>query len=207
MESMTRCSRRLKALRRQTRAQGNAVAALKDVFAEKAEHLHRHDQAQHLDALGERIALEVSDIQGMEIAASYGFTKGTLIGGLMTFTVSSLAAAAMRSREHPLSIGARLAQSAFARTAPFGEVRVAVGRRGIPDDVSVIPLSRWAREQGRLKSEIVALLEARGYRLVTPESFSAMLSESKEKVLKGTLALPAAASSLERRCESLSRNP
>ena len=198
---------RVEALRRQTRAQADALAALKDVFAREAEHLHRYDQARHLDALREKIAREVSDIKRMEAAAAYGFTKATLIGGVAKFAIGSLVAAARGSREHPLSVGARWAQSNFEKTAPFGAVVVAVGPGGVPDDVNVVALSRQARELERAQSDVVAALEARGYRVMTLEGFFVALDQLKEKVLKGTSALPVAASSLEKHREGLSRTP
>jgi hypothetical protein len=148
----------------------SSPAPLSKAFAQEAEHLRRYDQAQQLDALGEKVAREVSYIQGMETATSYGFTKETLITGLVKFALGSLAADAAHSCEHPLSAGARLAGDDFTRTAPFGEVRVAVGPGGVPDDVNVVALSRQARELGRAESEIAARFEAHGYRLVTPPS-------------------------------------
>ena len=205
MENMAGCQSRVEALRRRARAQVDVLLPLNELFAHEAEHLRRHDQARSLDALRRKIAQEVSNIQRTETAASYGFNQAALITGLVKFGIGSLEAVARRSREHPLSAGARLAESDFTRTAPFGEVRVAVGARGIPDDVNVVPLSRWAREQGRSESDVTALLEARGYILVTAEAFFTILNELKEKVLKGTLALPMAASRLGRYRESLFR--
>lgn len=196
MESMTGCRLRVEALRHQARVQADALAALKEAFAQETEHLHCHDQARRLDALREKVAQEVSDIERMEAAASRGFTKGKLIGGLVTFTLGSLIAATLHSREHPLSIGARLAHGDFTRTAPFGAVVVAVGPDGVPDDVNVVCLSRRARELKKSESEVVAALKASDYRVMTPESFSIALSQLKEKVLKGILALPVAAVSL-----------
>ncbi len=207
MESMTGCRFRVETLCRQARAQVDVLLPLNEFFAQEAEHLRRHDQARSLDALGRKIAQEVSDIQRTETAASYGFNQAALITGLVKFTLGSLAAAAANTPERPLSVGMRLAGGDFARTAPFGEVRVAVGARGIPDDVEVAPLSRWAREQGRRESEVVALLKARGYRVMKPERFFITLNELKGKVLKGTLALPVTSSSLGRHREGVSRTP
>ena len=93
----------------------------------------------------------------------------------------------------------------LARNASFGEVRVAVGPGGVPDDVKVIALSQLAREQDENESEVVAALEARGYRLVTPEAFSTILDKLKDKALSGPLALPVTSSSLGRHREGLSR--
>lgn len=207
MENMAGCQSRVEALRRRAGAQVDVLLPLNELFAREAERLRRHDQAQSLEALGRKIAQEVSDVQRTETAASYGFNQAALITGLVKFGIGSLEALASRNGEHPLAAGKRLAQDDFARTAPFGQVRVAVGSQGIPDDVMVVPLSRWAREQGNSESEVVALLQARGYRLVTPEAFFTILNELKGKVLKGTLALPVAASGLGRHREGLSRTP
>ena len=196
---------RVEALRHRARAQVDVLPPLNEFFAQEAEHLRRHDQARSLDALGRKIAQEVSDIQRMETATSYGFNQAALITGLVKFTLGSLAAGAAHTPEYPLSIGARLAEGDFARTAPFGEVRVAVGVQGIPDDVNVVPLSRWAREQDRSESEVVALLKARGYRVAKPETFLKILERLKRRVLKGTLSLPVAPSSLGRHGESIYR--
>lgn len=207
MENMAGCQSRVEALRQRAGAQVDVLLPLNELFAREVEHLRRHDQARSLDALGRKIAQEVSDIQRTETSASYGFNQAALITGLVKFGIGGLEALASRSHKHPLSAGARLAEGDFTRTAPFGEVRVAVGVRGIPDDVNVVPLSRWAREQGRSESEVVALLKARGYRVMKPEGFFITLNELKGKVLKGTLVLPVADSALGRHREGLSRTP
>jgi len=202
---MAGCQSRVETLRRRARAQVDVLLPLSKVFAQEAERLRRHDQARSLEALGRKIAQEVSNIERAETAASYGCNQAALITGLVEFTLGSLAAAAAHTPEHPFSAGVRLAEGDFTRTAPFGEVRVAVGIQGIPDDVMVVPLSQLAREQYENESEVVAALEVRGYRLVTPEAFSMILNELRDRVLKGTLALPVTSSSLGRHCEGLSR--
>ena len=203
MESMNTYRLRVEVLRYRVRANVDSLDALKEVLIEKAEHVHRHDQAYRIDVLRERVAQEVSDIQRMETAASYGFAKGTFIVGLANFGIGSALALAYRSEEHPLAIGATLAQTAFEMNRPFGTVVVAVGPGGVPDDVKVVPLSQWAREQHKTESEIVTKLEAGDYRVMTPERFSIVLNKLKSEILKGSLALPAAASSLERHHEGL----
>lgn len=203
MEGMTGYLLRAEALRRRARVQFDAVATLKETFAQEAQHLHRYDQARSLDALREKVAQEVSDAQRTETAASNGFTKVTLIIGVAKLALGSLAAAALRTQEHPISIGAQLAADDFARTKPFGTVAVTVGPGGVPDDVNVVALSQQARQSGKAESEVVAALEASGYRVMTPESFSIALNELKRKVLTGILALPVEASSLGRHHEGL----
>ena len=196
MEGVNGYRQRLEVSRLQVRLQVNALEAIKEVLGQEADYLRRHDQADCLDALRIRISQQVSAIQSMETASAWGFTKGTFISAGIRFVVGSVIAAVARTSEHPLLTGARLGADELAKTAPFGAVAVAVGSGGIPDDVRVVPLSRWAREQNRCESEIAAALEANGYRLMVPEAFSAVLEELKEKVLKGVLVLPVSTSSL-----------
>lgn len=54
----------------------------------------------------------------------------------------------------------------------------------------MIPLSRWARDQGIGDAEVTRNLEAQGHRLVDPEAFSVLLGDVQEKVLQVTVSLP-----------------
>lgn len=67
---------------------------------------------------------------------------------------------------------------------------VAVGPKGIPDDVRTVSLSRAARETGRTESEVRAALESRDYRIMMPGDFLRSLGELRGKVLGGTASLP-----------------
>lgn len=185
MEDLTIYHQRMEALCHRARAQVDALAALNEIFAQEAEYLCRHDQVRRLDELGEKVTQEVRDVRRMETTASLRFSQGTLISSLVNFAVGSLVAGARHSREHPLSIGIRLALSEFERTAPFGGVVVALGSGGVPDDVTVVALSRLARELGMSESEILAAIETRGYRLTTPEALFSTLDKLKEQVLTG----------------------
>lgn len=190
MESMTACRQRVQELRRQAKAQVDALRVLEKAFVKQAEQIRQHDQAWCLDDLRRRVTQEVEEIRRMETAASYGFTKAMLVIGVAKLAFGSLVAATLGTEEHPLSVGTKMAASDFGKTKPFGNVVVAVGLGGVPDDVNVISLSRYARELARSESEIVAGIEARGYCLTTPESFFKALDELKGKVLEGVLALP-----------------
>jgi hypothetical protein len=56
--------------------------------------------------------------------------------------------------------------------------------------VRVGSLSRAARETGKPESEVRTALEGRGYRIMTKDDFLRLLTELKDKVLKGTVSLP-----------------
>ena len=190
MEDMSGCRQQLEALRSQVRTQIDALAVLETAFLQEAEYLSRYEQARILGALQDRITQEVKDMRRMEESASYSFNRAMLVTGSVKFALFSLMASAHGTEKHPLSIGLEHASSDFSRTAPFGTVIVAVGPKGMPDDVEVISLSQSAREQRKAESEIAAAMEDRGYRLIEPESFLRTLDELKEQVLKGSVTFP-----------------
>jgi hypothetical protein len=197
MESMTGCRQRIEALRCELAEQSSALAALKEAFAHEAEHLRQHDQVQRLRDLRCQIMREVQHVQRMESDAAYAFEMGTFITGLMKFSVGVLGAAAAGRPEHPLWVGARLASDDFERSEPYSTVLVAVGPGGIPDEVHVIPVSRWARESGRSEAGIEATLKARGYLLMQPQTFYMVMEGLENKVVAGVLlTLPVAAAKL-----------
>ena len=190
MENMSSCRQQLEALRSQVKEQTDALSALETAFLQEAEYLRRYDQARLLRALHDRVTQGVRHVRRMEESASYSFNWAMTITGSAKLALWSLIAAKRHSKEHPLTIGLEHAKSDFSRTAPFGTVVVAVGPKGIPDDVKVISLSHCARERSRPESEIVAAIEDRGYQLIEPKSFLRTLEELKEQVLKGSVTFP-----------------
>ncbi len=189
MESMSDCSKRLEELRCRAMAQMDAAKVLQESLAEEADYLQRRDQAQCLDDLRTRVEREIADLRWMEGIASSASTKATLFTGLAGLAIGTILGAALHTEEHPLLVGARLANNEFKRTEPLGTIAVAVGDAGVPDDVQVVSLSKYAREQRLSESTVRSELEAQGYRLLTPEPFFAFLDELKDKVLKGALSL------------------
>ena len=192
MEVVAVCQDHLEALRRRVRTQVEALGVLQDALAKEAEHLHRQDQARRLRALTSEVMREVEGIRRAEADARHIFSEVRLFSGLAGFAFGTIGAAAAGSREHPLSVGARVAKICVGGTQPYGRVLVAVGPGGVPDDVDVVPVSRWARELHRGEAEIEAALKAKGYSAMTPEAFSGVTAELEDRVLGGTLALQAA---------------
>ena len=195
MASLTSYHLHIQELHRRIKRQADALVILGDRFAREAQYQYRHDQAASLDDLRKRMEQEVRDIKGIETASSIGFTQGTLIAGGIKFAIGSLWALASRSDEHPIWKGLRLAESSLERTAPFGRIVIAEGSGGLPDDVQVIPLSKWAREQDKEESEVIAALES-SFHVMTIDNFFIILEELKGKVLRGALTLPVSASYL-----------
>jgi hypothetical protein len=186
---MTYC-KRIEELRCEIKTLEEAVVTLDKAFAQEADHLRRYDQAQCLDKLQARVAQEIRYEELMESSASLRYTEARLISGLAKAIGASLGSLVRPTKEHPLAIGARHAADEWRKSAPFKTVAVAVGPKGIPEDVRVGSLSRAARETGKPESEVRTALEGRGYRIMMPDEFLWSLGELKDKVLKGTASLP-----------------
>jgi hypothetical protein len=197
MEDMSGCRQRIEALRSLVRAQIDVLPLLETAFIREAEYLYRYDQSRIVRALQDRITQQVAHMRRMEDSESYSFNKTMLITGFAEVLLWSLIAARLHTGEHPLSVGLEHARSDFSRTAPFGTVVVSVGPKGIPDDVQVVSLSQYAREQKKAETEIAAAMEDSGYRLIQAEKFLTTLDELREQVLKGSVGLPVLNSDLE----------
>jgi len=173
---------------------GQQVIALEKLvvaFAESDTQLIRHDQVARLRILKARIMREVEDIERMESAAQMGSTKGLLLGGGVAFTLGGLFMA-VRGRKDATHVGAKLAQSILTRAVPFGTVLIAVGKGGLPDDLKIVPLSRFSRESNRSELEVEASLKYNGYLLMTRDIFIKVLDKVECGILDGSFSLPMA---------------
>jgi len=172
-------------LRRQTAA----AEELGHILDQCAKSVLRRDQAVSLQNLTERIMREVQHLEAIEAVASNKFKERRLTRGALSFAVGTLFAAIAGERD-PLSRGARSIQPALGQRAPFGTVLVAVGKDGLPDDVKVVLLSRFARDSNRSESEISDIIRERGYLLIAPQIFAALVDKLESRVLDGSVSLP-----------------
>ena len=195
MEDMSACPQLSEALHRQVGEQKAALETLGEVFAQEAKRLCQYEQAQCLRDLRCEVMRRVECIDRMERDAAYRYSDVRLMRGLAAFALGTLRAAVVNS-EDPLSVGLRLAKGDLERKQSYGTVLVVIGPGGVPDDVNVISLSRWARESGRSEARIEAALKAKGYRLMTSQDFSRFMEELESRVLGEMVALPVATSSL-----------
>ena len=195
---MTRYRYLLKTLEHRIRVQITTLPHLAMVFEEEAERLHRHDQVRRLSVLRVEVMEEATHLRRMESATQYGRSQAELTVALVGFGIGALAAAVGGSREHALRTGIRFAADILAKSQPSGQVHIAVGPQGLPDEVEVIPVSRWAREQRTSEAVVMRSLEVRGYRLMEPEAFSMLLNYVRGKVLQGTVSLPVSLAALQK---------
>ena len=196
MASLTHYQMHIQEMCRQIKRQVDALVILGDRFASEAQYQYRHDQARSLDDLKETVEQEIKDMQRMETASAIGSMKGAIIFSLAHFTIGIIGAVAIRSDEHPFSVGLQFAEHSLERTTPFGSIVIAVDSGGIPDDVKAISVSKLARDHDKEESEVTAILES-SFHVMTIDNFFIILEDLKGKVLKGRLTLPVSASYLK----------
>lgn len=189
MDTEGEFNRRLKELQCQLKRQTAAVQELGHVLDRCAKGVLQRDQAVCLQNLRERVMRKVEDAEIGEVVSSNEFNERKLTKGILTFAVGSMFAAA-RGGETPLSSGLGLVNSVLSESMPFGTVMVAIGRGGLPEDVEVVSLSRLARESKRSEAETRNGIQERGYVLITPLVFSALLTNLESKILDGSVSLP-----------------
>lgn len=206
MEATGEFSRRIEELKRQLRRQIAAVGELGPVLDQYAKGVVQRDQAFSLDNLKVKIMREVEDAQIREIVASNEFNKRKLTKGALNFAAGALFAAIAGQRD-PLSRGARLIQPVLAQKAPFGTVLVAVGKEGLPHNVTVVSLSRLARESGKEEQQVRDTLEELGHLLIEPDMFALLMNNLKRKILDGSVSFPVTVQMIARELKSTLPGP
>ncbi|MDO8491366.1 MAG: hypothetical protein Q7T04_05060 [Dehalococcoidia bacterium] len=196
MEGVTGFGLKLQKVRSHLVQQGQAIVALQEALVGESEHLRRLDQAQSIREMRSQVVRKIEALMHSESAASAASGTAALIGSGASFLLGAIAAAASGSREHPLVVGTRMANAVLENKEPYGSVLVAVGPRGVPDDVNVISVSQWARESGRSEAAVEAALKARGQLLMTPDAFNRLMDSLEHGVLGGNVVLPVSAKNL-----------
>lgn len=192
METLNDFHQHLDELCRRTQAQAEALSGLEQAFAQQVDYLRRHDQARCIDDLMKRVDQEIKHIEYAEAAASSDSERLKTKLALLGLAAANIAGLLFPLKEHPMKLGARLAYDQLSDSEPYGTIIVGVGPGGVPRDVHVFPISRYARQQGVPEAKVIAELEAKGLRLFTPKAFSDFLTTLKDGILQGTSILPVA---------------
>jgi hypothetical protein len=206
METEREFSRKLKDIQCQLRRQRAAIEELGLVLERCASNVTRRDQAVLLDGLKADIMKKVGHIQLVETAAGNAFTKRKLTAGVISFAVDTLGAAIAGHKDPPFE-GAKLLQSALEQDIPFGTVLVGIGKKGLPEDVTIVPVSKLARDTNRSEAAVRESLQNRGYLLLVPQVFVALVDSVKSRVLDGSLCLPLGADRIARELPSILYEP
>jgi hypothetical protein len=73
----------------------------------------------------------------------------------------------------------------------------------LPEDVTIVPVSKLARDTNRSEAAVRESLQNRGYLLLVPQVFVALVDSVKSRVLDGSLCLPLGADRIARELPSI----
>jgi len=189
-----RFARNLERIKANVAAGEELVGALTDT----ATYLARHDQTVRLRSLKSKILDDVKFLLDVESSAKSGFVEGRLISAPLSFAIGGLAGMLLHHK-NPIETGLNTAGSTLRKKLPFGTVLVAIGQGGLPDDVKAVPLSALARQSATTESAVRKAIVIKGYLLMTPEGFAAMMDGIEHLVLDGALSLPVSLNEVRKR--------
>jgi hypothetical protein len=188
MASISYVHNHLDALCCRVKAQVEALEPLEKAFADQADRLRGHDEAYCLDRLRERLMKEIWDAEFSERMASYVYTQAGKGDSLFEFGLGLLEAFLLSPEEN----SAKRAAKKFIPVTPFGKIMIGIGAHGLPEDVQVFSISRYARDLHTSELDAIAKWEAKGYRLFNQEAFIKFLGKLRDEILQGKSRLPIA---------------
>jgi hypothetical protein len=177
----------LKAVAGEQRA---AACRLDSALAEQHQTLLVGDGIHSLRSLSARIRGDLARLARREDESQRAFTNAHLGLAPLSFAVGGLMSVLRPTQKHPAVEGLRQAKAFLHESKPFGRLAVLVDGDGIPNGVKAVSLSHLAREQGTTELAIRDALASRGYAVLWPDPFYALLQRLEEAVLEGQVRLP-----------------
>ena len=120
-----------------------------------------------------------------EISASIGYKQGRLI-----VQSAGLLITALSKNNKVQSFARSLLEESTGEKRSFRTILIRIDKKGIPDGVDVVYISRLGRESNQSETEVINRLKKNGSLLLSEEEFSRLIDKLTEGILKGCLALP-----------------
>jgi hypothetical protein len=196
MAPMIAYSQLVDGLRSRIDTQTRALTEIAQALTAEAERRQRADQASCIDALREQVTLRARWCQEAEERARRAFRTDKPKTSLAKAVGTGLGVWLTRG-SNPVLWGMVVLKRELDKTAPFGNVVATVGPGGIPNELDVVSLSRLARERDTSEAEATKAMEAKGYRVVEPQSLLTALRRLKGDVLGGAVVLPVGGEQLQ----------
>ena len=184
----------LKTLRVRAWSLANAAESLPILLEQEASQLQRGDQVQQLYRLCRRIAGDLEIVRQEEDRARSGETFATSFD-YVTGLATSLIAKGLDNNLLRVMSDHLIAAPTHPRLT-YDNVFVAIGPKGLPDDVEVVSVSRLARESQRPESDVIKELRSAGNLLFTERLFTLLVDTLSSRILKGEISLPVPADRL-----------
>jgi len=160
----------------------SAAESLTILFDQEETRLKRKAEATRLKLLHSAIIQQAERERSTEISASIGYNQGRLIAQSVGLLITTF------SKNNKVESVTRSLLEESKRT--FGTILIRIGKKGLPDGVDVVHISRLGRESNQSETEVINRLKQNGYLLLKEENFSRLIDKLIEGILEGCLVLP-----------------
>lgn len=175
----------LKSLQKKAAKLVSAAESLTILFDQEETRLKRKAEVTRLKLLHSAILQQAERERSTEISASVGYNQGRLIA-----QSASLLITALSKNNKVQSVARSLLEDSASEKRAFGTIFIRIDKKGLPDGVGVVCISRLGRESNRSETEVINRLKQNGYLLLKEENFSRLIDKLIEEILEGCLALP-----------------
>jgi len=185
MAGMRMGEAKLKSLQKKTANLVSAAESLTILFDQEEIRLKRKAGVTRLKLLHSAILRQAERQRSTEISASITYNQGKSIArsaGLLITAFSKNSKA--QSARHSL-----LGESAGQKRV-FGTTLICIDKKGLPEGVRVVCVSRLSRDLNQSDAEVINRLKQDGYLLLKEEVFSQLIEKLIQGILEGCLALP-----------------
>jgi len=166
----------------------SATESLASLLEEEGISLERGDQVAKLQALRAAIVERMETAKRDERIAGYSYSEWNNVHKI-TGSVAEIVGNIFNDVRWN-NMSNKLTELPAGGELSFSTVLVCIGPEGVPDDVSVVSVSRIARELCQPESEVIGEIQKAGNLLLDEEAFSEFIDGLVEEIMRGQIALP-----------------
>ncbi|MBA7624385.1 hypothetical protein ES703_31792 [subsurface metagenome] len=155
------------------------------LFDQEETKLKRKAEVTRLKLLRSAILQRAEQERSTEISASIGYKQRRLIAQSAGLLITALS-----KNNKVQSVARSLLKEPAGEKHAFGAILIRIDKKGLPDGVDVVHISRLGRESNLSETEVINRLKKDGSLLLSEENFSRLIDKLIEGMLKGYLALP-----------------
>ena len=182
---------KLKSLQKKGAKLVSAAESLTILFDQEETRLKRKAEVTRLKLLHSAILRQSERERSTEISASMGYKQGRLIAQSAGLLITAL------SKNNKIqSVARSLLEESASEKRAFGTILIRIDKKGLPDGVGVVCISRLGRDSNKSDPEVINRLKQDGYLLLKEENFSRLIDKLIEGILEGCLALPVSTQTL-----------
>jgi hypothetical protein len=177
-------------LKKRLRERGSDCEALDTFFAEGADLMAREADIVRLQNLTIRLKQHLEEAVLNEDGAQYASIKGDAVSSIGELIVKGVGSAIGGPTWSSEAFEKDLTGRRARKQRTFGMIMVCISKGGLPEDVHIVSISKFARTQNRSESAVILEIQENGVFLFTPDDFWQLIEELALDIRKGKLRLP-----------------